>query len=507
MIQNPENVPAGQVTINVSGLGSGFNLAELEWGAQRDIDETVADLGLPMMWRVKCVGVPGEEAVVCALRVDDQECRIPILRDAVRRELPLAQIVSEAIHVNRDRLLGPDVSGSPVEPSLRRAQRDLVRLGVRPTRLGDSMRWLGGPAAAFERALRDAKADVQVLVNPVCHAEISRIRTEPGSLPDSKPRALDGLFRFANDGLFVELGTVFGGPLLQADPTLGDHEIRLKINDLRLPRRAGLQADEFVINDTPEALASIGINARAVVNPATGAPNSLVQDRKSADLCAAAGRTIWDQPGFMILHAAHEIRRSAGWLLNQDAADFCLTQLATAFPRSVSATLARYSLVELTHIMRALLEEGISIRNLLRVLDHLLLDDFDADIVGEEGGTAPTWLLRSESVRQSLRRYISLKYSRGSNTLVAYIVDPAIEARLEERKPLSMTERRELVGALAREIEYLPTTAALPVILTNRHIRRRFRNEIAIEFPSMPVVAYTDLYPDLNIQPVARIVR
>jgi type III secretion protein V len=55
------------------------------------------------------------------------------------------------------------------------------------------------------------------------------------------------------------------------------------------------------------------------------------------------------------------------------------------------------------------------------------------------------------------------------------------------------------------EVGNLPPTAASPVILTTMEIRKILRVLIEKEFPSLAVLSYQELSPDMNIQPIARI--
>ena len=416
------------------------------------------------------------------------------------------EAMAEALHANRDRLIDPALQDLPDGSGLE-TQRRLVQLGIRPGRLAEVAGPLGDENAdvAFERALRDARGEVRILVSAALYREIAEPRTAPGESPDREPQTLDGLLRYLNDGLFAELGAVFAGPAVEVHPELGDRGFRIQINDVRLPRRPCLLDDEFLVNTAPETLERVAEDARPAVNPATKQPAAIVRGRTAAAMCEALGYTVWNQPGSIVLETADAIRRHAAWLMNTDVADFCITQFGKAFPRLTSAATSRYDLPELTRVLRCLLEEEISIHNLFHILNHLVLDEIEPPVVLAGQSKAPQWLVLAESVRGSLRRYISKKYALQSNTLVVYLIDPGIESRLADPEELSYPERSGLITAVASEIGHLPSSATPPVILTARHIRYRLRQEIAKEFPRMKVLSYQELEPDLIIQPVARI--
>jgi type III secretion protein V len=113
----------------------------------------------------------------------------------------------------------------------------------------------------------------------------------------------------------------------------------------------------------------------------------------------------------------------------------------------------------------------------------------------------------ADFVRTCFKRYIYNKYTQGSNTLVAYLMDPAIEQRMAEAdaRPLTEQEGEELRGAIRKELGRLPTTSAVPVLLTSFEMRRALRRAIEREFPRLAVLSYQELSSHMNIHPIARI--
>ncbi len=177
----------------------------------------------------------------------------------------------------------------------------------------------------------------------------------------------------------------------------------------------------------------------------------------------------------------------------------------------------------LTRILRDLLDEEISIRDLRTILEALLsVKTFGQNkyisVFSDAPNSCPIMEMKkvdgdldivnySNCLRISLRRYISHKYARGTNTLVVYLMDPQIESIIKsiDKQPLTNEECDRIMKALFDEIKHLPSSALIPVILTSVKIRKRLRNLIEKEFPRLTVLSYHELMPNLNIQPVARI--
>ena len=66
-------------------------------------------------------------------------------------------------------------------------------------------------------------------------------------------------------------------------------------------------------------------------------------------------------------------------------------------------------------------------------------------------------------------------------------------------------ERRRLLDGILEQLDDLPPTAHMPVLLTTMNVRARLRREIKDKFPYLAVLSYRELSPDMNIQPIARI--
>jgi flagellar biosynthesis component FlhA len=337
-------------------------------------------------------------------------------------------------------------------------------------------------------------------------------------------KKLDELFDFMQEGLFVELGIIFPKVSIDIDESLEENDFRIQLNDIRFPSVIGLEPDQFFVNDTSERLSLINITGKKAINPATGMECAIVQNKESAlDICEKAGLTTWNPTGFIILSLAAEVRRNAGIFLTNEIVDYSLSLLGAAFPVLVDTASKRFDTVTLTQILRDMLDEEISIKDLRTILETLLSIktsgqnkyisffynapnscpitenkkvDGDLDIVNY-----------SNCLRISLRRYISHKYARGTNTLVVYLLDPQIESRIKsiDKQPLTDEECDRIIKAISDELKYLPATAQIPVILTSIEIRKRLRNLIEKEFPRLNVLSYHELMPNLNIQPVARI--
>jgi DNA-binding transcriptional ArsR family regulator len=321
-----------------------------------------------------------------------------------------------------------------------------------------------------------------------------------------------------SDGLFYELGILLPKIDLLADDALAPTEFRIEVNDARLPRRFLPPSDRALVNDTLSRLALLGLQGEPAMHPVNGSECAIVA-ASDAESCKKAGLTTWDQMGYILLSISAQTRPLAGAFINRHLVEYYLDRLSQAFPIAVTEVRKALSSDAITQVLRALADEEISIRNLLRISevlalpDTLIRSDLSRFILFNPPAMERMQCFREEPaferrlfrVRSSLKRYISHKYTRGQNTLIVYLLDPKVEERLEQPLPLSRDDRSALLRALTEEIGSLPPTAQNPVILTTASVRLRLRREMGADFPRTAVLAYQELSPDMNIQPIARI--
>jgi hypothetical protein len=372
---------------------------------------------------------------------------------------------------------------------------------------------------AFERTVAARNSlDLCVYVRP----EIRETLLDTNAAADKDAERWDSMLSLMADGLFYELGIVVPRVELLVDESLAPTEIRIDVNDAHLPRRFLIPSDRVLVNDTVDRLTLLNVRGEEAVNPANLSECATVSSA-DAKICEQAGLTTWNQADYAVLSISATVRQMAGAFVSTHLVHFFCDRLSQAFPTVVEEMKKTMSQAAIAQVLRALVDEEISIRNLVRVFQVLTLPQasIPADL-SRQIVFSPSVLQRSQlvhdpdaqmsflerrlfCVRSSMARYISHKFTRGGNTLVVYLLDPGMEARLAHPRPLSSRDRAVLVRAVRDEVGNLPATAQHPVILTTAAIRRRLRREIAPAFPRLAVLSYPELSPDMNIQPLARI--
>jgi type III secretion protein V len=110
---------------------------------------------------------------------------------------------------------------------------------------------------------------------------------------------------------------------------------------------------------------------------------------------------------------------------------------------------------------------------------------------------------------------LSARYTQGLEILIVFLIAPEIEARVEavvagpgisgSEMPLDEALQQSLCDSAWKALRSAGPATPRAVILTATSVRAALREMIAPELPDLPVVAYSDLRPELTIQPIARL--
>lgn len=211
---------------------------------------------------------------------------------------------------------------------------------------------------------------------------------------------------------------------------------------------------------------------------------------------AAAGERIGDAVLALLRRYGHE-------LFGLEEAQNLLDALERSHPALVREVVPKLvSPVLLTDILRRLVEEGISLRNL-------------RDILGALAEWAPHErdpVALTEHVRASLRRVITHKHAGDGGVLAAYLLDPMIEDTIRDAIQKTPTGSylalepqlsRDIVAAVGRAVG--PDGPSRAVLLTGAEIRRYVRRLVETEHPDVAVLSFQELAPEAQIRPIARI--
>ncbi|HMF41313.1 MAG TPA: flagellar biosynthesis protein FlhA [Polyangia bacterium] len=211
---------------------------------------------------------------------------------------------------------------------------------------------------------------------------------------------------------------------------------------------------------------------------------------------ADAGARLGDEVLALVRRYGHE-------LFGLEETQALLDALERTHPALVREVVPKLiSPVLLTDVLRRLVEEGISLRNLPDILGAL------AEWAPQERDAVAL----TEHVRVALRRAITYKHAGDAGVLAAYLLDPMIEDAIREgiqKTPtgsylaLEPQISRDIIAAVRRALG--PEGSNGAVLLTGVEIRRYVRRLVEVEHPNLAVLSFQELAPEAQIRPIARI--
>ncbi len=211
-----------------------------------------------------------------------------------------------------------------------------------------------------------------------------------------------------------------------------------------------------------------------------------------------------DVATFVLERTAELLRSRAADFLGLSETQRLLDELEQFAPAVVRNVVPKpVTLTLLTDILRRLVEEGVSIRDMRAILENL------ATLAATEKDA----LNLSEQLRAQMRRAVTHKLTRGQHQLGVITLDPLIEdtvRRAVTRTPagafltLAPAAGRDIILAVKRAV----TESAQPphhvVILTQPDIRRFVKKMVESELPGVTVTSYAELLPEVALRPLAR---
>jgi len=266
-----------------------------------------------------------------------------------------------------------------------------------------------------------------------------------------------------------------------------------KFNALTTTPIRGLARDEILVNDIVDRVQQSDLPAIATINAATGRAASIVKLHQRPRL-EAAGQTTWDARQYVVLCLADAIRARAALLFDQSTVEELLTTFRSQAPQLGGVIDALYSTADVTAVLRELLGDRISIRNIARICD--LLADADGEASFDD---------RVNVVRAGMRE-IGNRLSRSTNVVPVYLLDVSIVDLLERTPSIGLDEEYEtaLTDAIQAELNHLPNITP-PAIVATAKSRALLQEVLSDPFPRVPVTTLAELSDDVGVQPIARI--
>ena len=217
------------------------------------------------------------------------------------------------------------------------------------------------------------------------------------------------------------------------------------------------------------------------------------------------GYTVVDPPSIIATHLTEVIRQHIAELLTRQDTQNLIDNLKESNPSVVEELTPKLlGLGEVQKVLQNLLEEGISIRDLLTIFETLA--DYAAT-------TRDTDVL-TEYVRQALKRAISARYFEPGETTQVVTLDPKIEQEImnsvkqtEQGAYLTLDPARTkaIIAATEEAIKQLDDLGRNEIVVTSPIVRIYFRKLTQEYFDELVVLSYNEIETDVELQSLTMI--
>lgn len=217
------------------------------------------------------------------------------------------------------------------------------------------------------------------------------------------------------------------------------------------------------------------------------------------------GYTVVDPPSIIATHLMEVITQNIHELLTRQDVQNLIDNVKDANETLVSELVPKMlSVGEIQKVLQNLLQEGISIRDLITIFETL------ADYAPTTHDTD----ILTEYVRQSLKRAISNKYFANKDKTSVITLDPKVEQEImnsvkqtEQGAYLALDPEysAKIMESLQEQTSKLEELGHTPIIITSPIVRMYFKHLTMEQFKNLQVLSYNEIDSDVELQSVGMV--
>ncbi len=280
---------------------------------------------------------------------------------------------------------------------------------------------------------------------------------------------------------------------LQLPP--GDYRILLLGTEIA---RGSTRAGRLLALDSSGEMPDL--SGESAKEPAFGTPAKWIV-RGDKEFAEALGYIVVDHATVIATHLAEVVRRHAHQVLGRAGLTHLLEVFGKTTPKLVEELVPNLlSFAEVTTVMRNLLKEGVSIRDLRTILETLV------ELAPSSRDTEQL----TEATRQRLSRQITSTYADSEGTLSPLVLDTPIEDMFRRSLreiaagtggALDPGVTRDLGNALELAVKNMERAGRRACLVTSPDLRRYVRAFAERRCPSLAVLSFREIEASSNIIP------
>lgn len=327
------------------------------------------------------------------------------------------------------------------------------------------------------------------------------LEVAPGISRSPLMNVMQTLVRATRNIIVLESGVPIPKLLIRESKSLTGTSYRLMIHEVPA-RVAEVRMNVVSVRENVDSLRALGFEPDIEQDPIDGSRRYWLSENDVPRLeeCGISYQNCFHVVSDMV---GVSIRKRLDEFLGIQEVSAILTTLERESPELVKEINRVIPVGKLSEVLQRLVSEGISIRNARTIMATLI------DWAQKERDT----VVLTEQVRIALRQQICHQYS-DKGVLPAYVFSPEIEDLLRNAVrqtsmgsflALDPQTSRKLLDKIRSVVGDVSDAMQMPVFLVPMDLRRYLRKLIEPEFYRIPVLSYTEIIPELSVQPLARI--
>ncbi|NOU93416.1 flagellar biosynthesis protein FlhA [Paenibacillus sp. LMG 31456] len=235
------------------------------------------------------------------------------------------------------------------------------------------------------------------------------------------------------------------------------------------------------------------------LEPAFGLPAMWI-DEVMKERAELSGYTVVDPPSVVATHLTEIIKKHAHELLGRQETRSLIENVKESYPVLVDDLIPNVlSIGDIQKVLVKLLREKISVRDLVTILETLA--DYGTYTKDPE--------ILTEYVRQALSRQITQQFASHGDSLKVITVGPTLEKKIAESVQqsdqgsylaLDPSSTQMIYQRISDQVTKLIQSGQQPIVLTSPTIRMYLRQLLERTMQDIPVLSYSELEPNVEIQ-------
>jgi flagellar biosynthesis protein FlhA len=243
------------------------------------------------------------------------------------------------------------------------------------------------------------------------------------------------------------------------------------------------------------------VEGERTTEPVFGLPAVWIRsaDKEQAQLY---GYTVVDSTTIIATHIGEIIKRHAHELVGRQELQQLLDNLSASCPRIVEDLVpSLLSLGTVLRVVKNLLREGVSIRDLRTIVETL----------ADYGALSKDPEMLTEFVRQTMGRYIVDQYKKDDDTLCLLSLDRSVEEAVIDGVQASdqgnflaiePATAQHILFNLRHEMEKFNQSGTSPLLIASPAIRRHMKKLTERFMPNLAVLSHNEIPPNIKIQSI-----